>query len=59
MGPKFDDVEREMAERALVPEPPNLKAAGFAREEQKDKEVNLEELDVVTSEAGKNGVAPG
>ncbi len=45
MGPKFDDVEREMAERALAPDPPNLKAAGFGREEQKDKEIKLKELD--------------
>lgn len=44
MGPKFGDLEKEVAERALAPEPPNLKGTALAREEER-KSVNLDALD--------------
>jgi hypothetical protein len=44
-GPKFTDVERENAERAIAPDPPNLKGTSLMREERRPEPVNLKKLD--------------
>lgn len=49
MGPKFGDRERELAERALAPEPPNLKGTGLARGEHEPNALDLNRLDVLQS----------
>ncbi len=46
-GPKFGDVERDLAERAVAPEPPNLTSAGLARDEETPAALNLDRLDVL------------
>lgn len=43
--PKFSDVERKMAERALAPDPPNLAGTALARDNDRVKEINLDALD--------------
>jgi len=45
-GPKFDESEVELATRALVPDPPNLKATAFARVEG-SRELDLNQLDTL------------
>jgi hypothetical protein len=54
-GPKFGDIEKELAERALAPEPPNLKGIVLSREESRGTDVSLAELDTLTP----IGAAPG
>ena len=44
-GPKFTDVAREVAERAIASEPPNLKGASMMREHRYPKPVDLHKLD--------------
>lgn len=44
-GPTFAEVERAIAERARVPEPPNLGRAGLARDVAKHRDVRAADLD--------------
>ena len=53
-GPVFSDAEREAAERALAPEPPNLKDTALSRVESVRKDIALAELDTLPP----FGVAP-
>ncbi len=43
----FTDAEREAAERAIVPELPNLQGTTLARDESNSSEMNLKALDVI------------
>jgi predicted RNA-binding Zn-ribbon protein involved in translation (DUF1610 family) len=44
-GPRFNDLEKEIAERALAPDPPNLKGTLLMRDETRRDNVNLQQLD--------------
>lgn len=44
-GPQFSDAERDLAERALAPDPPNLAGTMLARGKPQIREVDLAALD--------------
>lgn len=54
-GPHFGDAQRQTAERAVAPEPPNLQEMALAREERWVSEFNPKALDEVapTTEEGE------
>jgi hypothetical protein len=54
MGPRIEDIARADAERALVPEPPNLKNTALARNRRRQVSVDLEELDG-SNDPSRNG----
>jgi hypothetical protein len=41
VGPKFSELERAIAERALAPDPPNLKGTALARDDHHPKPIDL------------------
>ena len=45
VGPSFNDIEREIAERAMAPEPPNLKGTVLMRDDRCPQVVDLAKLD--------------
>ena len=53
-GPVYSDAAREAAERALAPDPPNLKFTALSRVESVRKDIALAELDTLPP----FGVAP-
>jgi hypothetical protein len=45
IAPTFTNLEREIAERAMAPEPPNLKGTPLMRQDRYPKSVDLNKLD--------------
>jgi hypothetical protein len=44
-GPNFSDLEKEIADRALAPDPPNLQDAALIRDDRDLKPIDLDQLD--------------
>ena len=61
-GPTFGESEKELAARALAPEPPNLKDTVLSRDESRRTDVSLADLDALmpigTSETDSASPAP-
>lgn len=47
LGPKFGNLVTEIAERALAPDPPNLKGSALDREHTQAPDVDLRALDAM------------
>jgi hypothetical protein len=45
VGPKFSALEQEVANRALMPDPPNLKGTPLLRDDQAAQPIDLDQLD--------------
>ena len=55
LGPRFTALEKEIAERAMAPEPPNLKGTPLMRDDRYPKAVDPRKLDQLPTRGKPDG----